>query len=301
MTPEVAAVILAGCRWLQYVSVLGLAGVAGAGFIVGRARSGPLAQLGPGFRANLNRIGFVMALLWASGLIATLAATVVNWFGPEALTDRERVSQMLVETSWGRSWTMAFAAAVVASVGFLVVRVVTQARAIVAVAAALAAVATTPMLGHAAGYGWSMWVAHAAHLSGSGLWLGTLLVLAWTSRSIWRDQSPGALRQLLVAFTPVALTGAAVAVGSGLWIAATHVWPPTALLGSEYGVILMLKLAGVALVAAAGWLNWRRFGPRVDTSVARRHLRRSAAFELTCGFVVVLLLTAWLAGLALPE
>jgi putative copper export protein len=301
MSSETAAVVLAGCRWLIYAAVLGLTGIAGARLVLRRVTDGLGSLDHASLERALTRTTNRFALLWIVALLLTLGTTIVTWFGSSGLTDVERIRTMLLDTRWGNSWAIAFAAACVAS-GWLVVA---RRRAIVRpsplLIAILAAVIPTPLIGHAAGYGNTVWVLHAGHLLGTGLWLGTVFVVVTHTWRLWSDpEGTPTLRQMLAAISPLALTGAAMAVGSGVWMSAVHVWPPQTLLESAYGATLAAKISVVVLIAALGWLNWRRFGPYVDRPDARRRLRRSVVVELTLGLGVVLILTAWLSGLEAP-
>lgn len=303
MTPETAAVLLAGCRWLLYIAILAIVGVAGARRVVRRAGAGALAPLAPMFQERLARSLVPLSLFWIAALLATLAVTVFAWFGTAGLTNPENLSTMLSQTSWGRSWVQTFWAAAVALAFVVTARYLRSVESLAVGVATVAAVVPTPLIGHAAGHGTLLWVLHSAHLIGAGLWLGTVLIVAWHTWPIWRDVSPipDGLSALLRAITPIALTGAAIAVGSGAWLALYHVWPVQTVFETPYGATLVMKSMVVALIAALGWLNWRRFGPGSASGAAtRRRLRASVGAELALAFVGVLLLTAWLSGLPMP-
>jgi putative copper export protein len=304
LTAETTAALLAGCRWLLYVAVMSLVGVAGARWVIRRSRSAGFEALQPGLDDRLIRSALALTALWIVALVATLAVNVVAWFGPAGLADLERLEILLFQTRWGQSWQYSFGAAVVAlSVG-VTARLVRVLRPAALVVVAAAAILSTPLIGHAAGHGVVLWSLHAIHFLGTGLWLGTLLILSWHTWPLWRDASlaPGALRRLLRAFTPIALTGAAVAVASGVGISLAHIWPPQSAFQTLYGMTLVVKVAVVIFIAGLGWLNWRRFGPVAEEhAIRRRRLRRSVVAELALAFVLVLALTAWLAGLPTPE
>jgi putative copper export protein len=303
MTPETAAVLLAGCRWALYVAVLALVGVAGARHVLRRAGSGALAPIAPMLEQRLVASLTPLTAFWMAALLGTLAINVIAWFGPGGLTDPERYQVMLSQTSWGRSWARTFIAAAAALALAIAARFARPVAPAAVTAAAAAAVLPTPLIGHAAGHGTLIWALHATHLAGAGLWLGTVMLVAWQTWPLWRDVAsvPGALSGLLRAITPVALTGAGIAVGSGVWLAIYHVWPPQTTFDTAYGTTLAVKTVVVALIGVLGWLNWRRFGPRSAVQSAdRRRLRQSLIAEMMLAFVVVLALTAWLSGLPMP-
>lgn len=304
MTAETAAVLLAACRWVTYIAVLCLVGVTGARWVLRHPRSSALSAVHATFDDRVFRSAVWIALLWIPALLATLAVNVVIWFGPAGLTDRDKLAAMLFQTNWGQAWTYTFAAAIAAWLMVSAGRRWPDARGLAAPLAGAAAVLPTPLIGHAAGYGPLVWALHAAHLAGAGLWLGTLFLVARHTWPLWHHGSiaPGALPDLLRAITPLALTGAAMAVGSGIGLAGIHVWPPQSIFDTPYGTTLAMKVAVIGAIVGFGWLNWRRFGPAAsDEAVPRRRLRRSVAAELTLSFGLVLVLTAWLSGLPTPE
>jgi putative copper resistance protein D len=302
MTAEQAALLLAASRWLSYSAVLGLVGASGAWLVVRRITAEPFVALAPMLAHRLRRTAAVMAGLWIVALLAMLAANVISWFGPAGLGDPERIDAMLFQTTWGRSWINTFASAVAAgAIAAAAIRIASL-RPLALILAPAAAVVPTPLIGHAAGHGTAVWALHSMHLLGAGLWLGTLLVLVWQTWTLWRASSPApaALRQVLVAFSPIALAGAALAASSGGLLSVEHVWPPATAFETAYGITLAVKIAIVAAVAALGWLNWRRLGPRAGDATGRRQLRRAVALEIVLGFAVVLAVTAWLTGLETP-
>ncbi len=73
------------------------------------------------------------------------------------------------------------------------------------------------------------------------------------------------------------------------------------MLSTEYGVVLVLKIAVFLSAAGAGYVNWRHVTPRLErTSGQRATFTRSAALEIALA-VVALLLTTVLTNLEQPE
>jgi putative copper export protein len=297
MTPDLAGLTLAGCRWLLYAAVLAVVGAAGARFVTDRIGSEMFANS----RRPVDRLALIASVVWLLALAVTFAAQVISWFGPRALGDYTLMHGMLVRTRWGEAWMIAFGSAV-AAVGTAGVMSWRGSRPVVALLAPAGAILTTPLLGHAAGRGSVVWILHGTHLLGTGMWLGTLLMLALATWAHWRDDSPSPalLRRMLESFTPVALCGAALTVATGMLIAAEHVWPVGRFLQSAYGLTLMVKIAMVAVIGVLGWINWRRLRPAADLPRERRQLRSAVIAELATGFGLVLAVTAWLSGLEMP-
>src|SRR5690606_37201215 len=99
-------------------------------------------------------------------------------------------------------------------------------------------------------------------------------------------------------FSPVALVGAGVAATSGVVLSWTLVGSTGALVASEYGRWLVLKLGLVAAVAAIGFRNWRVLTPRLGRGAAEP-MSRSAGMELAFG-ALILLATAVLVAREAP-
>jgi putative copper export protein len=104
---------------------------------------------------------------------------------------------------------------------------------------------------------------------------------------------------LVRAFSPVALLGAGTAAATGVASALFHLGAPAELWGTGYGRALLLKLALLALAAAAGFRNWRVHTPRLESDADARALRRTVAVEVAVG-VLVVLVTAVLVALPTP-
>jgi copper transport protein len=100
-------------------------------------------------------------------------------------------------------------------------------------------------------------------------------------------------RALLPAFTPVALTGAAVLALTGAYATWLHVPEFSALWSSTHGRILLGKLALVAGVAGLGFWNWKKAVPELVAREQASAPPGTALLEAGLGFVV-LLVTAWL-------
>jgi copper transport protein len=109
-----------------------------------------------------------------------------------------------------------------------------------------------------------------------------------------------AVARMVARFSPVALTGAALAVGAGLLLAVAYVGDFAALGGTTYGRTLLVKVGCLGFTAALGAWNWRRVRPRLGTPAATATLRRSAALELILGFCL-LAATAVLVALPAPK
>jgi copper transport protein len=294
---------LAVARYVIYLSTLLTIGALGARLVVSGTRFLAPDPGGSVVTMRIARAGCLGALGLLAGAFVLIAGMAVAWFGPSGLTQFEQVQTMVFGTAWGVSWQrLLTSAALAAGAGALAWgwRVV---RGPVALGAAVMLALTVPLLGHGGTLGAWVWIVDSAHLFGSGLWLGTLAVLARATWPVWRNESPasGTLRGLLAAFSPIALTGAAMTVGTGLLLSYEHLQPFELALESEFGQTLIVKLAVVAAIVVLGWLNYRRHRGPLTSPGDRRWLRRLAVVEIVLAVLVVLGITAWLTGLPVPH
>ena len=108
------------------------------------------------------------------------------------------------------------------------------------------------------------------------------------------------LRPLLLSLSPVALTGASIAVATGALLALEHLPSFSSLVETAFGITLLVKIFVVLDLIALGYLNWKVFGPRALTDDGRTRLVGVAITEAALGFALVLAITAWLSGLPIP-
>jgi copper transport protein len=99
-------------------------------------------------------------------------------------------------------------------------------------------------------------------------------------------------------FNAVALTCAAIVVGTGVFAAFVHIPSFFALTSSPYGTALIFKLVFVGVMLVTGAWNWKRGTPALAAGNDRA-MRRGVATELLFS-LTILLITAALVGLAPP-
>jgi putative copper export protein len=218
----------------------------------------------------------------------------------------EAARPVLFQTTWGRSWLVQLLVACVAVPVALLAGRRPPAGLALLTTVALGVAATSPLTGHAAANPWGRPLGvglHAVHLIGGGLWLGTLFSmvvagLGSTSRVGATDHA--AVARMVRAFSPVALTGAAMAVGAGSLMAYAYIGDLSSLFGTTYGRTLLVKIGLLALTMMLGAWNWRRVTPRLGTVDGTRVLTRSATLELLIGLLLVAT-TAVLVALPAPQ
>jgi putative copper export protein len=211
---------------------------------------------------------------------------------------------MLLQTAWGRGWICQISVAALT----LMATLATRRRPAIGLGlvgtSALALAAVTPLTGHAVENPWgtSLGVGlHAVHLIGGGVWIGTLFTMLVAGLRV--ASAPGddaAVGRMVRAFSPVALTGAGLAIGAGSLMGVAYVGDLASLLAGRYGTALLIKLGLLGLTLGFGAWNWKRVTPTLGQPRGTAALRRSATIEVVIAFLVVAV-TAVLVALPAPK
>lgn len=134
--------------------------------------------------------------------------------------------------------------------------------------------------------------AKAIHLLGAALWLGGLLWIVSAERH--GERYVEGTRRV----SSLALLSVMIVVASGIVQSALFLPSVRALYESTYGRLVLLKVAGLIVLLFFGAYH-RRIVPRMETTIARRQLRRSVRVEIGV-MVVVAALGGLLATVAPP-
>ncbi len=267
-------------------------------------RSAVSASFAAALAHRLDRTMFSASLALAVITVVRLAAQHAALFGVGESWTGDSLGALLWHSAWGRGWCLAWLG-VVAGLGGARMSGQLQRWGLLVVAMVATAV-SLGYSGHPAGAP-SPLIAifvDALHVAGAGAWLGGVggLVLIGVPLALhWReDGGHPALADLVAAFTPVALAGAALVGVSGSVAAWRNVGSVDLLLANPYGRWLLAKLAALVAAASLGAYNWRRVGPSLGDAPGTRRLRRVASLELAA-MLVALLITAVLVATPLPE
>ncbi len=221
---------------------------------------------------------------------------------------------LLSSTTWGTGFLWQSAATLLALAGFVFVLRAPQslARWLLPAVACVGLCATPALQGHAIGsetFTILAVSADIAHVTGAGLWLGAIGVMALLGLSLANAdgvQSPERtaraetrLRLLVPLIPPVALPGAALLLLSGVVATVLKLRTVTELWTESWGRYVLLKTILVTVVVTLGAINWRRLGPRVAAADGLPALRKSLIIELGLA-LLVLLVTAILVVTPLP-
>lgn len=214
------------------------------------------------------------------------------------------MSEIAMHTQWGFALRLEIAAALVAFVSFaLAVRRVRGAWLVAGISAIVLAV-TPALAGHAAAsprFTALMIGTDFLHVLGGASWLGSLLVVMLVgvplSLALGGAERWSLVASLVNSFSPIALASAAVVVVSGVLASWLHLERLSALWQTAYGQVLLLKLFLVAITLTIGAYNFRQVQPQLVSEVGTASLKRSAAIELSVGFLI-LLVTGFLTGIS---
>jgi copper transport protein len=297
-----AELLLIASRLLWYVGILGVIG-AGAFrlFIL------PAVSLDAPFldRATATA-GLAGAAILLAGVLARLYAQAYVSFALEEPLTAELIWIVATDLPpWSTGWVAQFAAAVFSLAAFGAARTGSRAAWALASVAALAVAGSAPLTGHAVAQ--ADWYAvpialQAAHVLAAGAWIGGLFVMIAAGVSVLaRHPSPGTapVAALVNAFSPFALGGAALLALTGVVTTILYLHAVSDLWTTTYGLTLLLKVAVVAAVAGAGFVNWQHVRPRLSDPAAANLLRRTATLELLLA-LAVLAITSVLVGLPQP-
>lgn len=149
---------------------------------------------------------------------------------------------------------------------------------IAAVLGALIALVATGITGHSAAAGFAWWPVAALHLVAAGFWLGSLPPLL---RALAAAPRPD-LAPLLLRFSEAAVAAVSVLVLAGLALALQRLGRAEEFLTTDYGRLVLGKIAGAALLIGIAAHNKLRLTPAIAAATpgAAQRLRRSIAVEL---------------------
>ncbi|MFL6012358.1 MAG: copper resistance CopC/CopD family protein [Gaiellaceae bacterium] len=173
------------------------------------------------------------------------------------------------------------ASAIVAAIGALLAAIAPVYRALApaAFAVALLLLPLPSIAGHALDRGRSPLevVADVLHVAAASVWVGGLLALGLSLRSVERSV---ALRR----FSNIALVSVALLAVTGVVRALSELDSVSQLWSTGYGRVLIVKTALLAALVGLGWVNRYRLVPRMSLPALRRNI--AAELVLLAGLVV---------------
>ena len=185
----------------------------------------------------------------------------------------ELAGVILGGTLWGSGWKLQVAAAAGAGLCFAAAARRWPAAWPLAGGLALLAAVSRPLTGHALEQG--SWLSlpvilQAVHVLAGAVWIGTLFaVLAIGlpgARSLPAPRRTAAIASLVAGFSPVALSAATALFMAGAATSFLYLDRPRSLFATAYGLVLLAKIGGFAVVAAAGYFNWQKVRPVLEAA-----------------------------------
>ena len=263
----------------------------GAALAIGRGMLAVLAREASGASADPRA---VRVSLWIAALALVMAPIALLLVQQQALElTIAEVPGLLRDTTWGRGWMPLALTCVLSALLLPLPQARTRAGSWALLLAALGVAAAMGGLGHAAAD--DQWplasrVFDALHVAGVGAWIGGLLLMLLASAGT-SAPTAGAWR----AFSRMASVMAPVVLLSGVGSSWRRVGGsgPTAILASDYGKLLLIKIVLALAVMALGATQRRRIaaGETPSRTVVLREVVLAA---------VVLGATAWMTGTEPP-
>ena len=303
------SMLLTAVRALHYAAMVSLAGtllfeVCVAGPVLRELRDGRM----PGFWRQCRRLTLASAVLGIlSGLLWLFLEASAMSGKPFALVFSEGIVPVVLgRTQFGHDWLLRGMLAL-PLIACLLARwksaVPSKVLAGAALALAAAELVTIAGAGHAAAgtgsAGALQLLADGAHLLAAGAWIGGLLPFAWFFAAVRRAGGQlatavtfdGATR-----FSRIGLLAVATLVITGSVNSIFLVGSLPALLGTDYGHLLLVKLALFLTMVAFAAINRQWLLPQLARSGAGRALvaqiERNALIEAGLGFLVLVLVGA---------
>ena len=243
-----------------------------------------------------------MALLSGGAWLLFVSAQMSGQTIGDTLTQGV-VATVLTRTRFGQVWTLRFVLAVILA-GLLLMPQGWRGRwwRWGGLAFAAGTLASLAWAGHGAATPGRPGDLHLAadmlHLLAAGAWVGSLIPLALMLADDRQNGDAGApaARRAVVRFSVLAAISVVVLLAGGLvntWFLAGTI---PALIGTEYGRLLLCKIAIFVTMVIFGAVNLLRMTPRLAPAAAHRqplvrsalgHLRRNALVEAGLGFGVL--------------
>ena len=264
-------------RMIHFAATLSLAGAV----VFGAAIAGPIMRqmggAGAALRAPLMRIAwwsFAAALISGVAWLVLLAAEISER-APGEIFSEGILWTVLLHTTFGHDWLarLVLAALLAAALGRISTKHVDLPRWAIAALLASAFAAALVHSGHAAATaGWLGTFHRAAdglHLIAASAWLGGLLPLALLLAAARREEISLALaRDATLRFSTLGLISVGALIATGIvngWILAGSV---PALIGTDYGRLLLAKIALFLAMVAVAAINRLRLTPRLALTIS---------------------------------
>ena len=261
-------------------------------------------SLGTLVRSSLNRLvwaSLFVALVSGAGWLIAVAQQLSE--GSVSAVLRDRIALLvLTKTAFGTVWTLRFSLAMIVAACLPIgSRPLAGFRMPLAVGAGALLAGGLAFAGHAAA-GDDDGIVHLgsdiAHLVAAAAWVGALVPLAILLGAVGRRPEKSAMtaaRTAVQRFSTLGIVSVGVLAATGIantWYLAGSV---AALTGTDYGRLLLVKVALFAVMVAIAAFNRRVLTPRLSANsdaASLRRLRNNSLIEAAIGVVIILIVGA---------
>jgi copper transport protein len=293
--------------WLQFLGVVLVGGVLTVRALVVTPRRGARdGREPPDARAALWLAIAGAAVAVHAGVLAFLVGAYPIVGGGISGLVNTQIEPIRAGTHLGQAWTLT-TFAWFGVLGLLVAAWATPRRRenllACAGAAALVIAFGISWVSHPASRGSVALIADYVHLLAAALWVGGLIavaIIATTARSLPDPARRAIARTSLIRFSQLALPTVAVVALVGLYLALRELPAPSALLGSSYGIILLIKGGVVVAALAVAAYHRHMLAPRAADGAPIASMRRTLALEIGL-LLIALVLAASLSHTAPPS
>lgn len=197
------------------------------------------------------------------------------------------LGQLMTATGFGQAWLLRVA--LLAALLLVLTAPPSRVTEPVGAGLGLAAVASLALAGHAAATDAATAAGDVLHILLAALWLGGLVPLALVLRALGHDPAAAARvgMPLCRRFSALGVVCVGGLLATGLVNAWSLVGSIPGLVGTEYGRLLLLKIAFFFTMIALAAVNRQRLTPALADPGAARRLARNAAIEAAMGFLIL--------------
>ena len=197
------------------------------------------------------------------------------------------LGQLMTATGFGQAWLLRVA--LLAALLLVLTAPPSRVTEPVGAGLGLAAVASLAPAGHAAATDAAAAAGDVLHILLAALWLGGLVPLALVLRALGHDPAAAARvgMPLCRRFSALGVVCVGGLLATGLVNAWSLVGSIPGLVGTEYGRLLLLKIAFFFTMIALAAVNRQRLTPALADPGAARRLARNAAIEAAMGFLIL--------------
>ena len=277
------------------------------GLVPRNAREDPQLDAWRRQTAGIAWASLATAVLSGAAWLVVLAADIGGRTLHDVFADNI-VQRVVTETRFGFVWSVRFVLALLLAFGLLVLGAATRRARRAGKFYALSTLALTLLgslawSGHASGTPGIAGVLHISadvlHLVAAGVWVGSLLPLALLFAAARRTTDPAVaslVRDATWRFSALGVIAVGTLLVTGVINTCVLVGSIPALIGTDYGCLLVAKMClFIAMVCIAAF-NRMRFAPRLSSAAtgadAQRQLQRNSLIEASMGVLILFIVGA---------